>query len=318
MEQTTLWKRLRKHYILVLIGLIVLLLFVSFGVYKAIQPQRATPIAYISVEDSLKTTTLPGKLERYKKELIEQEKQAYRRKVAMEQIVSMDFSQEMKLAKKGMLKDTPQGEKPTENISKIQRIQNGESVVADRAKKPLIKKSTKAHFSRGERKSDENFYTIKKDSTNNPYKRENAFVKALIHGNQKIKGGGKVCLRLVEEAAFGGNVLPRNTILYARISGAVSGRIRIVVSQVKEAKVNLSVYDQDYVEGIAYQMSETISEVATESRDEALNEVLSSLPYGGVAGGLAQLGRNVARKTKRPNTIYLADGYEVFIANAKK
>jgi hypothetical protein len=121
----------------------------------------------------------------------------------------------------------------------------------------------------------------------------------------------------LEESAFGGSIYPKNTILYGRIKGGISGRLRISISQIKDSKVNLSVYDGDYTEGIAYQMRERVEEVAKESRDEALNEVLSSLPYGGVAGGLAQLGRNVARKAKQPNTIYLSDGYEVFIANAK-
>jgi hypothetical protein len=164
-EQITLWKRLRKHYIPVLVGLIALSLLASFGVYQAMHAYRATPIAHISPEDSLQTTTLPGKLERYKKELIEQEKQAYRRKVAMDEIVSMDFSQEMKLAGNGKLKNTPQPAKPLENIFEKQNTQKADSIVAQRVKKPLPRKIKKAHWLKGERKTDDGFFIIKTDDT---------------------------------------------------------------------------------------------------------------------------------------------------------
>ncbi len=320
MKKNTLWKRLKKHYILFMVGSLAFILTIFLGLYKVIHSHRATPIAHIDPADSVKTTSLPGKLERYKKELIEQEKEAYKRKIALDEIISMDFSQEMKIAQHQKSKDTSRSIKPLENTFEKEKIKEAELPKVSSGKISIQNKVKTKQPSAEKQKALSSFYTIKADTheLESGEKVSSAtFAKAIIHGNQKVRGGGIVCLRLLEEAFFGSHTYPKNTILYGRVRGGMSGRVQITVLQPKDSKVNLSVYDQDYSEGIAYQMRETVNEIARESRDDALNEALSSLPYGGVAGGIAQLGKNVMKRTKRPPTIYLADGYQIFIANTK-
>jgi hypothetical protein len=279
-----------------------------------------TPIASISPKDSVKTSLLPGKLESYKKELIEEEKEAYKRKIALDEIVSMDFSHETKVNRTQKWADTLQLHTPYENSREKQLIKKT-ILPASAIKKPILLKSSKTNWATEQTKAGDGFYTIRPgiqvDEFQGQPSDNNTFVKALIHGNQKVKGGGTVCLRLMEEASFYNHTYPKNTIFYGRIKGGSGGRVQISISQVKERRVELSVYDRDYREGIAYQMKEMTGEIARESREDALNEVLSSLPYGGVAGGLAQLGRNIGRKAKQTGNIYLADGYEIFIAAAR-
>lgn len=321
MDKKTLWKELKKHYILFLLAIAFVILLIGLGVYGVIQSNGVTPIASIFPEDSLKTSLQPGKLERYKKELIEGEKQAYKRKIALEEIVSMDFSQHIKGTHNQKSTDTSTLNKPL--VSTFREIKERDLPKATYSGKvTLLKKARSKRMlsSIEKRQSPDGFYIIKAD-THEPGSKEKAssttFAKAVIHGNQKVKGSGTVCLRLLEEAAFGGHSYPKNSILYGRVRGVISGRVQITISQVKGAKLNLSVYDGDYSEGIACKMNEVVDQVARESRDDVLNEALSSLPYGGVAGGIAQLGRSVIRRTKRPPTIYLADGYRIFLANTK-
>jgi hypothetical protein len=320
MEQITFWQRLKKHYILVLAGLLSFLLLITFGVYRVLHSRRTTPIAWISPKDSLETAILPPKLEMYRKELMEQEKQAYQRKAALEEIISMDFSQRAKAAQGQKPKQKVESAQPPENILKTKELSGADLPETVSRNRPARSQSHRKQSPAGAKKAADGFYTIKAGNQAERAGAEKAdehiFVKALIHGDQKIKGGGTVCLRLLEQATFGGSVYPKNTILYGRINGGMNGRVQIAISQVKASKVHLSVYDQDYREGIAYQKREAVSEISRESRDDALEEVFSSLPYGGVAGGLAGLGRNVMRRTKQVNTIYLSDGYEVFIAQA--
>jgi hypothetical protein len=321
MEPITLWKRLKKHYLLVLTGLFGLMLLLFFGIYQAFYSAGATPIAHISPEDSVKTTLLPGKLERYKKELLEEEKAAYKRKLALDEIVSMDFSRKMKADEARRLTDTVPLHPLPEEAPQGEVVKKAQLSKPAKTKKQIQRKTEKTSQSTGEIKADEGFYTIKTGTHTIEVQGQKAsaptFVRALIHGNQKVKIGGIVCLRLAEKAAFDSHTYPVNTIFYGRIKSGSAGRVQILISQVKQKRVSLSVYDQDYMEGIPYQMKEVAGEIARESREEALNEVLSSLPYGGVAGGLAQLGRNIGRKAKQPASIYLADGYEIFIAPAR-
>jgi hypothetical protein len=319
MEKSTLWKRLKKHYILFSAGALALLLMIFLGVYQVMHSYRATPIAHIDPADSVKTTILPGKLERYKKEIIEQEKEAYRRKIALDEIVSMDFSQEIKVAHNQKLHDKKRQAELLEDTVEKREITRANLPIALLNKKHTQHKANKSFFR--EKKADHGFYTIKSDNKDDHLKEEkvsgNTFVKALIHGNQKVRWGDAVCLRLLEEVTLKGYSFPKNTILYGRVKGAVSGRVLMTISGLKDLRVNFTVYDGDYNEGIAYRMKEAASEIVKESRDDALNEVLSSLPYGGVAGGIAGLGRNVMRRTSRTATIYLSDGYQVFIARAR-
>jgi hypothetical protein len=124
---------------------------------------------------------------------------------------------------------------------------------------------------------------------------------------------GAVRIRLEEALLVNGSSFPENTILTGRVSGQNNGRLKINISQIEGVRVNLQVHDGDYTEGIAYQTKEVVSELASEAGSEAVDEILSSLPYGGVAGGLVKLGKSATRKTRRNTPIYLADGYRVFL-----
>lgn len=324
-EPLKVWKRLKRHWVWLLFTIGAFLLLIMGGMYRMINLQGTTPIAHISPEDSLKTRLLPGKLESYKKELLEQEKEAYKRNLALDEIVSMDFSQEMK---KSTLMHKGKSDKGAEELDKVEEKQSAapQTTLATLQNRPVSTKSVQRNYkpinhSTGVKIAADGFYTIRSEHSLGVKRSEtdsHSFIKALIHGNQKVKGNGAICIRLLEEATWNNHTYPKNTILYGRIRGAVSGRVKIAISQINSSNVQLSVYDGDYSEGIAYQMREMVNEIAREGRNEALNEVFSSIPYGGIAGGLAQLGRSVTRKTGQIPNIYLSDGYQIFIVQDKK
>ena len=163
------------------------------------------------------------------------------------------------------------------------------------------------------------FYTIKADIANSQGTDSLSgtkinFFNAVVNGDQKLIGNAILSLRLTEAATVNGHTFPRNTLVYGRASGGMGGRIKVRVTRIQTVPVVLAVFDNDYQEGIAYLSNEPVSTALADTRDGAVDEVLNAIPYGGVASGLADLGKSIVRKSRKAKPVFLADGYPVFIA----
>jgi hypothetical protein len=312
-----IFKNLRKHYFISLIGFFGLLLLGIGGYVSVKRYQVSTPIARIEPKDSLEAAIKGSKLDMYKKENEQEEKQAYQRKMAMDEIIAIDFS--------GRADKHTANRRPNDKTKQSQPLNRKTDTLLQYSQpllkphvpsKPVRQKQSPAIKPLTSESAADGFYTIKaneKEDNAATQIASQAYYKALIFGNQKLQVNAAVRIRLEDNLRINGLSFPENTILTGRVSGQTNGRLKINISQIEGVRVNLQVHDQDYTEGIAYQTKEVVSEVASEAGSEAVDEILSSLPYGGIAGGLARLGKSATRKTRRNVTLFLADGYRIFL-----
>ncbi|MDO1449840.1 conjugative transposon protein TraM [Rhodocytophaga aerolata] len=366
---------LKKHYLLLGLTLLAILLLIGLGIKSAFGPRLSTPIASIAPADTLLSAQVSSTLERYLEEL--KPKPIYQ--AAKEEIMAMDFSK-------------PYRPKPIDSIRQVDSIQlvdRVKSVKADR-KDLVTVAATRQETSSSSRPATrttafvikgkdtnkikdpltgtlpagDGFYTLKRagatkegatmggattrqantlqadtrqastlqadattanarlgDATSVPATSVPAtpskLVRAVIEGDHSLSIGAPLRLRLTGQALWSGEVFPANTLCYGRLTGGSNGRVTIHITRMGNTPLSLSVFDQDLKEGIRYGLQQPESEALTETSHQALNEVFSSLPYGGVAGGLARLGRNLFGKIGKgkQGRIHLADGYQVWVGN---
>lgn len=298
---------LRKHWLPVAAGVLGLILLVMLAVGSIRRYQRSTPIARIEPEDSLSALPVPSRLGRYREEMERIKRENIRRQRSLEQIVAMDFG--------SMEEEKPEAEALPEPASPA--VPGKERLPRAREKEaPGKVKQNRQEQMRSSQLSpveaENPFYTLKVETPQAIASGEQrSFYRAVVHGDQQVEQNGTLSLRLLEDVREGAQLFPRNSLLYGRLAGAGGGRLKIRVTTPGPLKLN--VYDQDYQEGILYLQEEAVPSALAESRDDALSQLLVSLPYGGVASGLTGLGRNLVRKKRKQNSIFLADGYPLFI-----
>lgn len=302
---------LRKHWLPVAAGVLGLILLVMLAVGSIRRYQRSTPIARIEPEDSLSALPVPSRLGRYREEMERIKRENIRRQRSLEHIVAMDFG--------SMGEEKPEAEREPEALPEpaSPAVPGKERLPRAREKEaPGKVKQNRQEQMRSSRLSpvevENPFYTLKVETPQAIASGEQrSFYRAVVHGDQQVEKNGPLSLRLLEDVREGAQLLPRNSLLYGRLTGSGGGRLKIQITTPGPLKLN--VYDQDYQEGILYLQEEAVPSALAESSDDALNQLLVSLPYGGVASGLTGLGRNLVRKKRKQNSIFLADGYPLFI-----
>lgn len=146
-------------------------------------------------------------------------------------------------------------------------------------------------------------------------------IPAVVHGEHKVKPGGKVMFRTLEDAAVSGVLLPKNTLVVG-IANFKQGRM--VFSNFR-AKIDgrgillpFRCYDSDWMAGISYgdkPLLETeVRGGALTAVTDAAEDVIATIPYGALARATSNLARGVFRGSARGRGgfIYLSDGYKVF------
>jgi hypothetical protein len=310
---------LRKHWLPLTVGLLGLVLLVALAVGSIRRYQASTPIARIEPEDSLRPLAPPSRLDRYKEEMERIKRENIRRQRSLETIVSMDFGSlgEGETETEGPA-EPPEGEQAAPSVRAKEELPEERRKEAPRKEnrnKP--ERSSSPSGQRMEKEAESAFYTLKVE----PFQAtrtegHRGFYRAVVHGDQQVEPNGTLSLRLLEEIREGTHSIPRNSLLYGRLMGTGGGRLKIQITT--PGPLRLRVYDQDYQEGILYMQEELLPAALAESRDDALEQLLVSLPYGGVASGLTGLGRNLVRKNRKQKSVFLADGYPVFVGTDEK
>ncbi len=147
-------------------------------------------------------------------------------------------------------------------------------------------------------------------------------IPAVVHGEHKVKPGGKVVFRTQAEGWVQGTLLPRNTLVTG-IAHFNNGRITFSNFRAKVAGSSLVLpfgcYDSDLIAGISFSDgSVTEAEVhrgAVSSLTSAAGELSHAIPYGTLARATSDIARGVIRGSARSKQqfIYLSDGYKVFL-----
>lgn len=292
--------------------------------------QAATPIASIEPEVLLSEERLPeeglpkqpSRLERYRREIEGVRQENARRRRSMETIVAMDFGR--------MSREASATEKPADTTgipgaagkppkAQLSLKEEGSSTTIPTPATPRPGRPRQhevvPHTPAGKQEAPTDpFYTVRAEEAAAAPKQQQGLYPAVVHGDQQLQPQATLLLRLLEEMQVGEYRFPRNSLLYGKLSGTGAGRIKVRILRVGAVPVRMQVYDQDYQEGIFYRQEEPLPSALAEGREDALNQLLHAVPYGGVAGGLAGLGKSFLRKNRKEKSLYLADGYPLFVA----
>jgi Conjugative transposon, TraM len=152
------------------------------------------------------------------------------------------------------------------------------------------------------------------------------YIKAAIYGNQLLRSGSTVRIRLLEPLQINGEYFPTNSIGtgIAMLNGS---RVIIAISSFKlnqeNRSIKLLVFDKDLLPGIAFMGSDKVKEGirnnGNESLDRLTDNALYNLPYGSVLGAGADLAKGISRSLrygaiqKKMGEIELEEGYKVFL-----
>lgn len=332
-KTSALKARLLKHWLPLSLGVLGLLLLGLLAAGSLLRSPAATPIARIEPEPRDQLPETPSRLERYRQEMEALQRQQARRKRSLETIVSLDFGQmgveEPPLEAEGV---SPSGAAPDSGATRPP-VSPGEMSAARRREgaapekplpgptkersRPLSPASqvgvspTKASPTKAS--PTDPFYTVRAAEPSQQGPGQAGVYRVVVHGDQELAPNGTLTLRLLEELSLGPHRFPQHTLLYGKLSGSSGGRLKIRILSIGTVPLRLRVLDQDYEEGIQYMQREALPEALAESGDGALDQMLYTLPYGGVASGLAGLGRKLIRQRRKEQPIFLADGYPLFV-----
>src|SRR5690606_8581027 len=84
---------------------------------------------------------------------------------------------------------------------------------------------------------------------------EKSFIKAIVDEELK-KGamGERIAIRILDDIEVGGNIIPKDSRIYAQVAGFQDQRVKIAITTImvedKILPVDLSVFDLDGLEGL--------------------------------------------------------------------
>ncbi len=210
---------------------------------------------------------------------------------------------------------------------------NNTQVFAAKSKREKIKVSKNEIMS-----ENEGFNTVvvssKKSAENTPNKEftsSKRYYKAVIYGNQTVRSGSQVRIRLLESLTVDGQTIPPNS-LCTGIALLGSNRVTIALTSVQvhgqQMSIKSIVFDKDLLPGIAFtnetEIQQSIRQQRNSGIDQASNDVINNIPQiGGTAGVALSTGVGVINGIsksiryggvqKHIGEITLEEGYRVFI-----
>ena len=157
------------------------------------------------------------------------------------------------------------------------------------------------------------------------------YFKAAIYGNQTVRSGSQVRIRLLESLTIDGQTIPANS-LCSGIAILGSNRVAIALTSVQvhgqQIGIKSIVFDKDLLPGIAFtnesEVQQNIRQQRNSGIDQASNNAVNAIPpIGGIAGAALSTGVGVVNGIsksiryggvqKHVGEIILEEGYKVFI-----
>lgn len=120
-----------------------------------------------------------------------------------------------------------------------------------------------------------------KISTTSNDKPSDAFIYAVVDGDQVLKQNGRCVIRLSKDALIQGKVYQKHSMLYANVSFSVN-RIKLNISNINHIKLNINAYDaEDGNLGLYSEVENLSAEVFNEAVEESVNEIdIKGIPVG--------------------------------------
>jgi hypothetical protein len=153
------------------------------------------------------------------------------------------------------------------------------------------------------------------------------FFKCVINGEQKVRTGSVVILRLLEDAVVSGVTFPKNMV-FAGVATVGTNNVTLQVNRLGPTRVQADIYDFNYMPGI---MIDPVKRVAREAgmagnelQQQTTQEISTAIDRSASAANsvVGVGGRVAASVLSRPKSrtklrdVLLPDGYPVLITTA--
>ncbi|HEV8513865.1 MAG TPA: conjugative transposon protein TraM, partial [Cyclobacteriaceae bacterium] len=188
------------------------------------------------------------------------------------------------------------------------------------------KRTEIAHVEKAKAEDPFNFTSYKEeikepiDSVpSNIKKSDSEIIRASVYGGQKVKAGGILKFRLMEEAIINKVTYPRNTIFYGHVSLG-QDRLYSNVSRLPKSgggfyKTNLIMHETDLQEGVYAPVNLTKDASSQQMANSAGNLFNSLSPIGQVGSAASSVFRTA---TAGPQSVDVEDGKSVYFLVVKK
>ncbi|WP_026461340.1 conjugative transposon protein TraM [Adhaeribacter aquaticus] len=166
-------------------------------------------------------------------------------------------------------------------------------------------------------------------STNNQVEAltPDVFYKCVISGEQKVRTGSVVIMRLLEDAVVSGVTFPKN-MTFAGIAKVESNRVTVQIDRLGPTRVKADIFDFNYMPGIMIDPEKKIAkdvdrglyDMQRQTGQEISTAIDRSASGANSVVGVA--GRVAANAVSRPKTrqrlrdVLLPDGYPILITSA--
>jgi hypothetical protein len=153
------------------------------------------------------------------------------------------------------------------------------------------------------------------------------FYKCVISGQQKVRTGSVVIMRLLEDAVVSGVTFPKNMV-FAGIAKVESNRVTLQIDRLGPTRVKADIFDFNYMPGIMIDPEKKIAKDANQSLYDAQRQTTQELSTAidrsasaansvvGAAGRVAASVVSRPRSRQRLRDILLPDGYPILITSA--
>jgi hypothetical protein len=140
------------------------------------------------------------------------------------------------------------------------------------------------------------------------------FVACQVHGDQELSGQQRIVLRLSEPLQLNNQSYAAGTLLYGSVQFSMD-RMRVTISRVGELTASFQVHDHTYHEGILLQQKDQrLEQATTEAALQEAGRTAQQLPS---RAGITLAQNLLIAARRRPNTIFLPDGFPLYIAQVQ-
>ncbi|TGD76989.1 conjugative transposon protein TraM [Hymenobacter wooponensis] len=153
------------------------------------------------------------------------------------------------------------------------------------------------------------------------------FFKCVINGEQKVRTGSVVILRLLEDAVVSGVTFPKNMV-FAAVATVGNNNVTLEVNRLGPTRVDADIYDFNYMPGIMIdpvkRIAKDASMAGSDLQQQTTQELSTAIDRSASAANsvVGVGGRVAATVLSRPKTrtklrdVLLPDGYPILITTA--
>ncbi|MGI4734266.1 MAG: conjugative transposon protein TraM [Janthinobacterium lividum] len=153
------------------------------------------------------------------------------------------------------------------------------------------------------------------------------FFQCVINGEQKVRSGSVVILRLLEDAVISGVTFPKNMV-FAAVANVGTNSVELVITRLGPTRVDAQIYDFNYMPGIMIDPAKRIAKDAQQAGNDLQTQTTRELSTAidrsasaansvtGVAGRIGATMLSRPRTRTKLRDVLLPDGYPILITSS--